>query len=231
MKDALLLNETALIETTIMLVDDHPLVRTALSNEIAKETKLKVIAEASDGLEAVKLANELKPDIIVMDIGLPNLNGIEATRQIKAIKPDTIILALTVHDDIEHILGILESGADGYITKNVLAREIIQYIHSVIGRGTVLSPNIFRQVLKYALRHNVKQSPLNTVPLTIRELEVLKLVAKGLTNKKIADELGIGIRTIKSHLMDIFTKLNAFSRTEAVITALRVGLLSIDDLG
>jgi len=217
--------------TTVILVDDHPVVRSALKHELEKEADFKVIAEASDGEEAVKLATELKPDLVMMDIGLPKLNGIEATRQVKTVCFDTIVLVLTIYDDIEHVLGILESGADGYLTKNVLVEDIIKSMRSAVAGEVVLSPQVFKQVLKYALRHITKPLILDTgVKLTIRELEVIRLAARGMSNKQIAEELNLGTRTVKSHLMDIFNKLNVFSRTEAVIIALRIGLLKIDDL-
>jgi len=167
-----------------------------------------------------------------MDIGMPNVNGIEATRQIKASHPDIIVLVLTVYDDVEHILGILESGADGYLTKNILVEDIIKSIRSVVAGETVLSPQVFQQVLKYALRHSTKPVRLyNGVKLTTRELEILQLIARGISNKEIANELNISARTVKSHMVDIFRKLDVSSRTEAVITSLRTGFINISDIG
>jgi DNA-binding NarL/FixJ family response regulator len=218
-------------KTSIILADDHPVVRKALRNELEKEADFIVLAEAGDGEEAVRIAYELTPDVIIMDIGMPKLNGIEATRRIKASHPDIIILVLTVYDDIEHILGILESGADGYLTKNILVEDIIKSIHSVVAGEAVLSPQVFQQVLKYALRHSTKPLRLDTgVKLTSRELEILRLIAKGIGNKEIAGRLNISSRTVKSHMVDIFRKLNVSSRTEAVITSLRIGFINIDDI-
>jgi DNA-binding NarL/FixJ family response regulator len=166
-----------------------------------------------------------------MDIGMTKLNGIEATRQIKACCPDTIVIVLTVYDDIEHILGILESGADGYLTKNVLVEDIIQSIRLAVSGETVLSPQVFQQVLKYALRYVTKPLTLNSgIKLTAREQEILTMVAKGMSNKRIAEVLELGTRTVKSHLVDIFDKLKADSRTEAVIIGLRAGFLKLEDL-
>jgi NarL family two-component system response regulator LiaR len=219
-------------KTTIILADDHPIVRKALRNDLEKEADFMILAEAGDGEEAVKLVSELTPDIVIMDIGMPKINGIEATRQIKASHPDIIVLVLTVYDDVEHILGILESGADGYLTKNILVEDIIKSIRSVIAGETVLSPYVFQQVLKYALRHSTKPIRLDTgVKLTTRELEILQLIAKGISNKEIADELKISSRTVKSHMVDIFRKLDVSSRTEAVITSLRIGFININDIG
>jgi NarL family two-component system response regulator LiaR len=224
-------NKTKLNITTIILADDHPIVRQALRNEIEKEADFQVLAEAVDGEEAVSLVTELRPNVVIMDIGMPRLNGIEATRQIKCIYHDTMVLVLTVYDDIEHILEILESGADGYLTKNVMAEEIVQAVRSIIGGEIVLSPEVFGQVLKYALRHNIKPLTLDTgTKLTVREQEILILIAQGMSNKQIAEKLEVGIRTVKSHLVDIYTKLKVFSRTEAVMTSLRAGFFKLDDL-
>lgn len=218
-------------KTTIIIADDHPIVRKALRNDLEKEADFTVLAEARDGEETVKLTAKLKPDVVIMDIGMPKLNGIEATRQVKAIHPDIIVLVLTVYDDVEHILGILESGADGYLTKNILVEDIIKSIHSIVAGETVLSPQVFQQILKYALRHSTKPVRLNTgVKLTARELDILQLIAKGISNKEIANELNISSRTVKSHMVDIFRKLDVSSRTEAVITSLRIGLISVGDI-
>ena len=216
---------------SIILADDHPVVRRALEDELARDPSFLVLAEACDGGEAVKLAQELEPDIVIIDIGMPVLNGIEATRQIKANNPDIIVLVLTVYDDIEHVLGILESGADGYLTKDILVEDIVKCIHSVAAGEAVLSHQVFQKVLKYALRHITKPLHLDSgLKLTSRELEILRLIAKGLGNKQIAQELNIGIRTVKSHLVDIFYKLKISSRTEAVIIGLRAGFLKPEDL-
>jgi DNA-binding NarL/FixJ family response regulator len=215
----------------VVLADDHPVVRKALRSEINNEADLQVIAESSDGETAVKLVKELAPDVVIMDIGMPGMNGIEATQQIKAANPDVIVLVLSVYDDVEHVLGILKSGADGYLTKDILVEDIVQSIRSVCAGETVLSPQIFRQVLKYALRHSTKPIHIeNGVKLTPRELEILRLVARGMGNKEIAQELDLGIRTVKGHLVDLFGKLKICSRTEAVIAGLRAGFLKYEDL-
>jgi NarL family two-component system response regulator LiaR len=219
-------------KTSIILADDHPVVRKALRNDLEKEADFIVLAEASDGEEAVKLVSELNPDVVIMDIGMPKINGIQATRLIKDSYPDVIVLVLTVYDDVEHVLGILESGADGYLTKNILVEDIIKAVRSVVAGEMVLSPQVFQQVLKYALRHSTKPIRLDTgVKLTTRELEILQLIAKGTSNKGIANELGISSRTVKSHMVDIFRKLDVSSRTEAVITSLRIGFININDIG
>ncbi|MBA7651405.1 Transcriptional regulatory protein DegU [subsurface metagenome] len=216
---------------TIILADDHPLLRQALANVLNKEADFKIVAEAGDGEEAVKLATELVPDVVIMDISMPKLNGLEATRQIKAKCPNIAILALTVHSDSEHILGILEAGAAGYLTKTVFGEEVIHAVRGVASRETVLSAPILQQILKHALPLMTKSMNLDVrEKLTAREMGILKLAAKGMSNKDIALKLDLSPRTVKGYLADIFSKLGVGSRTEAVITGLRAGFLTLDDL-
>jgi len=166
-----------------------------------------------------------------MDISMPTLNGLEATRQIKADHPMIAILVLTVHSDSEHILSILQAGASGYLTKSVYGDEVIHAIRALAAGETVLAPSISRQILKYAFQHINKPLSLNTgEKLTPREIEVLKLLAKGISNKDIAFRLNLNMRTVKSYLAELFLKLNAASRTEVVIIGLRKGILTLDDL-
>lgn len=214
---------------TIMLVDDHPLVRKALRDVLEKQADFEIVAEAGDGEEAVKIATELVPDVVLMDITMPKLNGIEATRQIKAKCSNIAVLVLTVHDDSEHILGILEAGAAGYLTKRVFGEEVIHAIHSVVAGETVLSAEIFQQILKHAMRYATKPITIAVgEKLTVREIEILNWAAKGKSNKDIAAELNLSQATIKSYLSDIFTKLEVASRTEAVIIGLRAGILTLE---
>jgi NarL family two-component system response regulator LiaR len=212
------------------LADDHPVVRKSLKSDLELEAGFKVVAEASNGEEAIKLASELHPDVIIMDIAMPGINGIEATRQIKLNSPNIIILVLTVYDDVEHVLGILESGADGYLTKNLSVEDIIKAIHSSIAGEMVLSPHIVSRVVRYTLQNTPKPAINTPANLTARELAILQCLAKGSSNKQIASQMDISQRTVKSHLVDMFLKLNVSSRIEAVTVGLRSGLLNIDDL-
>lgn len=218
-------------KTRIMLADDHPLLRQALRNVLEKQPDFEVIAEVSDGEEAVKLATEVVPDVVIMDISMPKLNGLEATKQIKASCPSIAILVLTVHSDNEHILSILQAGAGGYLTKSVYGEEVIHAVRALTSGETVLSPPVSQQVIKYAVQHIIKPVSLDTGDkISGRELEVLRLAAKGISNKDIAAKLDLSLRTVKGYLADVFLKLNVASRTEAVIVGLQKGIISLDDI-
>lgn len=211
----------------VLIADDHPLVCFALRKLLEEHDDIEVVAEARDGAAAVQAALELVPDVAIIDISMPLLNGLEATRQIKTKCPDLLILILTVHSDIEHIFGIFEAGADGYLTKSVLGEEVIQSIRGLVAGETVLSPEIFRLVLKHALRYPIKSVYLNSVEhITPREQEILLLATRGMSNKEIAEQLGLRPSTIKSLFVGVFSKLGVSSRTEAVIRAMRSGIIT-----
>ena len=218
-------------QKTIIIADDHPVVRKSLRIEIEKDKDFKVIAEASNGKEVIELAQELVPNAVIMDIGMPITNGIEATKRIKELYPDIIVMVLTVHDDIRYITGILESGADGYLTKNSALEDVVQALRSIIAGRTVLTSEIYKKVIQYTMKKSGRLSRIESKKnLSNRELEVVYKLAGGMGNQQIADELNINIRTVKTHIVDIFTKLGVSSRTEAVTTALRAGLIKLDDL-
>jgi NarL family two-component system response regulator LiaR len=218
-------------KTRIILADDHPLLRQALRDVLEKQRDFEVIAEARDGEEAVKLTTELDPDVVIMDMSMPKLNGLEATRQIKASHPAIAVLVLTVHSDSEHILSVLKAGAGGYLTKSVYGEEVIHAVRSLVCGETVLSPAVSQQIFKYAFQHTTRPKTLDVSnKLSARELEVLSLAAKGISNKDIAIRLGLSLRTVKGRLADLFLKLNVASRTEAVIVGLRKGILTLKDL-
>ena len=218
-------------KTRILLADDHPLLRQSIRSVLEQEGDLVIVGEACDGEEAIRLADELRPDVILMDIAMPKLDGLEATRRIKASHPDIAVLVLTIHSDDQHIIGILEAGAAGYLTKSVFGEEVVQAVRGVVAGEMVLSPAIGQRLIKQAARYPTKAVPLEIgEKLSIRELEIIKLAALGMSNKNIAVELGITLRTVKGHLSEVFSKLNVGSRTEAVIAGLRAGFISIDDI-
>ncbi len=215
----------------VVVVDDHPLLRQALRTVLEKQPDFRVVGEAGDGAEAVRLAELIAPDVVIMDIGMPVMNGIEATRAIKAKCPQTAVLVLTVHNDSEHVLGILDAGAAGYLIKSVFGEEIINAVRAVVTGETIFSAQVFQQLLKHAIRYPSKPILLGTgEKLSARELEILKMAAKGLGNKDIAQQSNLSLRTVKGYMVEIFSKLGVASRTEAVITGLRAGLLTLNDL-
>jgi two-component system, NarL family, response regulator LiaR len=214
----------------VMIVDDHSLMRDSLRIHLENQSGIEIVAEAGDGEEAVKLAAEIVPDVIIMDIAMPKMNGLESTKLIKQNNPEIAILVLTVHTDTEYILKILEAGAAGYLTKNILGDQLIHALRLVVDGESVLSDDVKNNLLKHALRYPIKNSvPVVGDKLSGRELEVFRLAARGMSNKQISQELDLNLRTVKSHFVNIFSKLNVGSRTEAVILGLRLGLLNMDD--
>lgn len=213
----------------VLICDDHDLIRRALRTVINSEPDMQIVGEAPDGGQAVALARELRPDAVVMDIEMPELSGIEATRAIKELLPGATILVLTVHDDYEYILGVLEAGATGYLTKGIISNEIPSAIRGAMSGESILSDEILKKLLTYARQSRATDSPFPAVPdLTERELELLRLTAKGYSNKIISRELGLTENTVKKYMMSVFTKLGVRSRTAAVIRAQQIGLLSTD---
>ncbi|MFC1967424.1 response regulator [Chloroflexota bacterium] len=216
-----------------MIVDDHPLVRQSLKTLINNHAEFVLVGEAGDGEQAVDLAIRKSPDIILMDITLPGINGIEATRRIKSKSPKIKVLALTVHDDEEMVISILEAGADGYLTKNILDEGIITAIKATALGENVISSPLLARVLKNRLRSSSKDvlpEHGETANLNYREEQILKLMAKGKTNREIATTLSLAEQTVKGYLVQVFSKLQANSRTEALAMALREGFLSLEDL-
>ena len=212
----------------ILIADDHPLLREALRHALDREKDVEVIAEASDGEEAVKLASELKPDVVVMDIVMPKLNGIEATKKIKEIAPNIAILILTAYDDEEYVLGLLDAGAAGYLLKSARGRDLVEAIRAIRSGGSVLHPNIIAKLLKRAMTAPVEEHK-HTELFSERELQILKLVALGGSNKGIAGKLFLSERTVKAHLTNIFNKLNVASRSEAIVKGLKWELVTLED--
>ncbi|MCJ7523237.1 MAG: response regulator transcription factor [Dehalococcoidia bacterium] len=202
-----------------------------MRNTLEKQEDIEVIGEASDGEEAVKLSSELNPDVVIMDIVMPRLNGIEATKRIKEISPDTAVLILTAYDDDRYVIGLLEAGAAGYLLKSARGQALVDAIRTVSAGESVLHPTIIAKVLKYGVRTRAQGGERGTKgQLSDRELEVLKLASKGMSNKDIAKELFLSTRTVKAHLSNIFDKLDVASRTEAIVKGIKEGWLTVEDL-
>jgi len=218
----------------ILLADDHQLICIALRKIFDECPDMEVVAEANDGEQAVKLAEDLKPDVIIMDISMPKLNGLEATKIIKSSNSDVLILVLTVHSDEEHILGIFDAGADGYLTKNGLGIGIVHSVRDLVTGKTVLSADILKRLISHSQRYSASSTPtvelIDNSRITPREQEVLLLAARGMGNKDIAVSLKVSPLTVKNYFVDIFAKLGARSRTEAVIAGLKIGIINLKDL-
>ncbi len=215
----------------ILLAEDHVIVREGTRELVQHEDDMEVVGESGDGEEAVQFAIQTKPDVIIMDITMPKLNGIEATKRIKSLLPLTAILILTAYDNDQYVSALLEAGAAGYLLKNVKGRELIDAVRAVHAGESVLHPKIARKVLNRFAVSGVKQEPESaTSILSERELEVLKLAAKGLSNREIAKKLFLSVRTVQAHLGNVFNKLDIGSRTEAILYGLKKGWFSIDDL-
>ncbi|MEE8582561.1 MAG: response regulator transcription factor [Dehalococcoidales bacterium] len=216
---------------SILLAEDHVIVREGTRELLQHQPDMEVVGEASDGEEAVTLAKQLKPDVIVMDIAMPKLNGIEATKQIKKFRPATAVLILTAYDTDQYIMALLEAGAAGYLLKSVRGNQLIDAIRAVYAGESVLQPSTTRRVIEQlkAKASGEEEIP-SFLPLSDREMEVLRLSARGVSNKEIAETLFLSNRTVQSHLSNIFRKLIVASRTEAVLFGLKRGWFSIEDL-
>jgi DNA-binding NarL/FixJ family response regulator len=213
----------------VLLAEDHVVVREGIRELIQREEDMEIVGEAGDGEEAVQLAEQLEPDIILMDIAMPKLNGIKATQRIKGSHPSISVLVLTAYDNEEFIFALLEAGAAGYLLKNVGSRELLNAIRAVYDGESVLHPIIANKVFSRLQLGKRKHSEQERGELlTDRELEVLRLGAQGLANKEIATGLFLGERTIQTHWRNIFNKLGVSSRTEAIMYGLRKGWISMN---
>ncbi len=210
----------------IILADDHKIVRQGLRTLLEKEPDIEVIAEADDGRMAVRLARELSPQVIIMDVGMPDLNGIEATRQVLAETPGIKVIGLSMHCDRRFVMNMLKAGASGYLLKDSAFEELASAIRRVLANKIYLSPEISNIVVKDYLQGGGDET-VYTV-LTPREREVLQLMAEGKSSRQIADLLNISIKTVETHRMQIQHKLEIYSVAELTKYAIREGLSSLD---
>ena len=211
----------------LLLVDDHPVVRKGTRDLLDTEHDFQVVGEAASGEEAILRARELAPDVILMDVSMPGMNGIEATKQIKAERPAQNVLVLTSYDDDAYVFALLEAGAAGYLLKNASEAELLGAVRAVAAGESALHPSVARKVLERFSTTSTSSAPLDT--LSPRELEVLRIAATGRTNKEIARDLDISPRTVQVHLANIFSKLGVGSRTEAVLIGIKRGWVSLGD--
>jgi two-component system response regulator NreC len=211
----------------VLLVDDHAVVRAGLRMLLSADPEMVIVGEAEDGAQGVRMARDLEPDVVLMDISMPDMNGIEATRRIKELCPDVAVLALTMHEDDQYFFEMLAAGASGYVPKRAAPDELIAAIHAVRNGGVFLFPSVARVLVnEYLQRAEQGAEPGRPFDvLTDREREVLGLIAQGLSNQEIADRLVISIKTVNRHRENIMAKLNLHSRVELVRYAIEKGLI------
>ena len=207
-------------EIRVLLADDHVVLREATAELVDHQPDMEVVGQAGTGEETIALAKALQPDVVVMDIAMPRGNGLEATRRIVAECPGTKVLVLTAHEDAEHVIPLLEAGALGYLPKTVGLNELLDAIRAASRGESVLPPSVASVVVRH-LAGSKEQTAEEE--LTAREMDVLRLLAQGLTNYDIARRLGLSVRTVEAHLTHIYAKLNVSSRTEAALVAQRRG--------
>ena len=208
----------------VVLADDHAVVRKGVREFLEDEPDIEVVGEAGDGQQAVELVVALQPDVVVMDVAMPELSGVEATKRIRSLAPTVRVLALTAYDDEPYIFGLLDAGVTGYMLKTAESREIVRAVRATASGQAALDPAVASRVVARALH-----PPAPVEALTERELEILRLAARGLTNKQIGADLNISDRTVQNHLANTYAKLEVASRTEAVTAALQRGLIRLGD--
>lgn len=216
------------MQTRVLLVDDHQLFREGLNTILAGQSDFEVIGEAEDGLEALVKARQLRPDLILMDVAMPGVDGLEATQRIKAELPEVTIVMLTVRDEDEKLFEAIKNGAQGYLLKSIRSHEMLSLLRAAVRGEAAITPSLGGRMLEEFRRvsQRAPHTPEDTdVSLTVREQEVLGLIAQGATNREIAEQLVISVYTVKSHLRKILAKLHVEHRYEAAMIARRNGLI------
>lgn len=211
----------------VLLADDHAVVRKGTKQFLEEAGDIDVIAEADDGAEALRQIEELQPDVAVLDIRMPEMTGVEATRRIKSRFPSVRVVILTSYDDDPYVFALLQAGADGYVLKTATGDELVRAVRTVHRGESALSPEIASKVVRQAMTGHPEGAAEQVENLTERELDVLRLAARGLTNRAIGHELSISHRTVQGHLQSIYGKLDVGSRTEAVTESLRRGWIVV----
>ena len=207
----------------VVIADDHALVREGTAELLERSGGIRVVGQAADGEEAVRLVQALRPDVLLVDIGMPVLDGFETTRKARTVSPSTSVLALTAHQEEPYVLAMLEAGAAGYITKSARGAEVVGAVRAAAAGETVFSSGAAAHVVGRMLGRGGAPAPL-----TGRELDVLRAAARGLGNKQIAAELAMSPRTVQTHLTHVFAKLGVASRTEAVLRGIEAGWVRPD---
>ncbi len=211
----------------ILLADDHKIVRDGLRSLLERQPDMEVIADAADGRDALRIAQKLSPDVVVIDIGMPGLNGIDATRQIVTSLPDTRVIGLSMHADRRYVMGMLKAGAAGYLVKDSAFEELIQAIHVVMGGRTFIGSGLADGILQDFIRLMPEKAFSAAALLSMREREVLQLLAEGRAMKHIAETLNLSVKTVETHRKQIMDKVGVHSVAELTKYAIREGLTSL----
>jgi two-component system response regulator NreC len=211
----------------VLIADDHTIVREGVRLLLDAQPDINVVGEAADGNQALSLARSLSPDIVLLDIGMPLMNGLEATRALKAELPKINILILTMHEGEDYFFRILAAGASGYVLKGAGSSELLNAIRAVYQGGVYLYPTMAKKLMSDYIKN--QQAGAETDPLTPRERQVLKLIAEGRTNREIAEELVLSLNTVQTHRLHLMEKLNLHNRSELIKYALRRGLIDAED--
>lgn len=214
----------------LVIADDHPLMREAIRGAFHQQEDMEVVAEACDGEEALRVCSQLKPDVVILDIVMPKMSGVEATRGIVKACPETSVLILTAYDDDRYVVGLLEAGAAGYLLKTARGHAIVDAVRAVHQGESVMHPTVIAKMLKYSVQMQTETGERKGMDLSEREIEILKLAARGLSNKEIAKQLFLSTRTVKAHLSNVFNKMNVTSRTEAIVKGAKEGVISLDSI-
>lgn len=218
----------------ILIADDHPLLRQGIRNFLSLEPDFEIVGEAADGEEAVMRACELRPDLLLLDINMPKANGIEVAVKLRELCPEIRILALTIHDDENYMMKMIQSGAAGYLLKDVEPAMMVQAIRRVHAGESYVEPSLTKKLFR-GITSQEEQKLAPTPPgmaesdrLSVREIEVLRLVGKGMSNAEIARELFLSEKTVKNHLTNIFRKIQVTDRTQAVLFAIKHKIVNVE---
>lgn len=215
----------------VIIVDDHAIVRAGMRMLLEGDDEIEIVGEGETGVEALNMAKELAPDIVVMDVTMPEMDGVEATRRIKEEAPDVAVLAVTIHEGADYFFQMLQAGSSGYVPKRAAPDDLLRAIHTVAEGAVFLEPGIAKDLVADYLQRVEEGGEQDSYDgLTERECEVLTLIAEGGTNREIAEELGISVKTVERHNENIMRKLNLHTRTELVKYAIRKNLISLDDI-